>query len=470
MTKVSVFVGVLLMLLLIVPFSVLADTKDTNQKIQTYVEEAIEKYNIPGASLAITENGETVYQDNWGVLSDGTSVTAETPFLIGSLSKPITSLAAMMLVEDGKIKLDEPIQTYIPSFHYETDSQVPITVKHLLEQTSGISEFEGFQVTDVNKTRDWGISQAVTELSGVTLSSEPGENYEYNSANYLLIGAIVEEAADQPFSEFVQSNIFLPLGMDHSAAEYDRAVDTGYLPGFESWLGSPVKSKGLYDLAGAPYGYMSSSSNDLVEFLRFMMHGGELLTDKSLELIKTPPEEGRKYGLGWFFSETDHYLYHGGAVSDFRAEMFFMPERDYGAVLLTNKYNALEDEQVYHMMNGIRSIINGEEPEDLPPKNLTLQWTLLGVNIFIAALSVFYLLRLKRHKHSSHKVSFSIGILSILAAVGLIPLFVYSMGTPWEAVQIWTPDIAFLMQSLIVIFAATGVLSLFITFMKKKTA
>lgn len=118
------------------------------------MDESLDMYNIPGTSLVILENGETIYQNQWGVLSDGSNVTADTPFLIGSLSKPITSLSIMMLVEDGKIKLDEPIQSYIPSFTYQTDSSKQITVLHLLEQTSGISEIEGLKVTDKDRPKE----------------------------------------------------------------------------------------------------------------------------------------------------------------------------------------------------------------------------------------------------------------------------------------------------------------------------
>src|SRR5690606_23071020 len=142
-----------------------------NQNITEYMENALNMYDIPGASMAIVKNGEMIYDHQWGTLSDGSKVNAESPFLIGSLSKPITSLAIMMLVDDGKIKLDESIESYLPFFTYQTDSSKPITVRHLLEQTSGINEFESFKVTDNDRPEEGAIYQAVQELSGVTLSN-----------------------------------------------------------------------------------------------------------------------------------------------------------------------------------------------------------------------------------------------------------------------------------------------------------
>ncbi len=170
MKKAIFFLGSLLLLL--TPFAASAKTEDTKEKITKFMEKSLDMYNIPGTSLAILENGEMIYQNQWGILSDGSNVTADTPFLIGSLSKPITSLAIMMLVEDSKIKLDEPIQSYIPSFTYQTDSSKQITVLHLLEQTSGISELEGLKVTDKDWPKEGAINQAIKELSGVVLSHE----------------------------------------------------------------------------------------------------------------------------------------------------------------------------------------------------------------------------------------------------------------------------------------------------------
>ncbi len=466
MKKAIIFLGSLL--LLMAPFSTSAETEDIRQKITKFMEESLEMYNIPGASLAIIESGEKSYQNQWGTLGDGTVVTADTPFLIGSLSKPITALAIMILVEDGKVELDEPIKTYIPSFTYQTDSSKEITVLHLLEQISGISKFDGLKITDKDRPNDGAITQAVTELSGVTLSHEPGEVYEYNSANYLLLGAIVENVSNQTFSEFVNTNVFTPLGMDHSAANYESAVEKGYVPGFESWFGKPKESDGFYDNAGAPYGYIASSTNDLAKFLTFMLKGGDILSEHYLKLLKAPPKEGKTYGFGWHFSKTEHFPFHGGATPHFRSQMFFIPEQDVAAVLLTNKYHFTEDAQVTHIMNGIRSIMNGGDPDEVSVQSYSIQWSLFGVAFLLTILTGIHFFIIRRKKDLSKKTSFTVGIISLLLAVGLIPLFVFVMGAPWKSVILFAPDIAFLIYYLVVIFGLNGVTTLCTTFLKRK--
>ncbi|MFC0472620.1 serine hydrolase domain-containing protein [Halalkalibacter kiskunsagensis] len=448
---------VLLVIILFLPINAFANTDDTRQKIEKYIENSLDTYNIPGASLKIIKNGENFYQGNWGIMSNGASVTSDTPFLIGSLSKPITALAIMKLVEDGKIKLDEPIQTYIPSFNYQTESSKKITVLHLLEHTSGISRYDGFKVTDVERESMVAITQAVTELSGVELFHEPGEVYEYNSANYLLLGAIVEKVTNQTFSEYLNQSIFTPLSMNHSAADYKRIVDKGYVSGFESWFGKPIKSDGFYDNAGAPYGYIASSTNDLSKFLTFMLEGGDLLSEQYLELIKNPPEEGKTYGLGWRFSKKEHFPFHGGATSDFRAEMFFIPEQDVAAVLLTNKYHIMDDYQVYYMMEGIRSIMNGTEPGELSKPGNSLQWIILAVTILLAVLTVIHII-IRRKKIVSKKWSFTYGILIFIFAVGIIPILTYVMNSPWRTIRIFAPDVAMLVNILVVIVATNGII------------
>ncbi|WP_071392872.1 serine hydrolase domain-containing protein [Bacillus tuaregi] len=464
MKKLFVTIGVIL--LLFSPFSVSAEQDERIPLIKEYVEEALEIHQIPGASLAIVENGETIYQEQWGKISDGSAVKADTSMLIGSMSKPITALAVMLLVEDGKIKLDEPIQTYLPSFKYQADSSTPITVWHLVEQTSGIRQSDGLKVTDEERESKGAMIEAVGELSGVTLSREPGEHYEYNSANYLLLGAIIEKVSQQTFSAFVEQRIFTPLGMIHAAADYETSVENGFVPGFESWFGKPKSSDGFYDHAGAPYGYMTSSASDLAKLLTFMLEGGDLLSEASLDLIKALPGDGKTYGYGWHFSKEEHFPFHGGATPHFRGEMFFIPEKDYGAVLLTNKYHFTEDAQVSQVMKGIRSIMDGSAPTPLTVQSPAIQWSIVLVLVLLALLTLFQFFRLKRKKELNQKRWFITGSIVLLLSLGFIPVFSSIMRTPWKSVKLFAPDIALLIDCLIVILALNGAMTLVITWRK----
>lgn len=434
---------------------------DLEKSITEFMDQALNRYHIPGASLAVIQKGKVVYQHNWGVMSNGAPVTSDTPFLIGSVSKPLTALAIMMLVQDGQLKLDEPIDTYIPDFTYRTNSEKKITVRHLLEQTSGIGEFAGLAITDRPTRGENAIAQAVSRLSGVTLSHAPGEVYEYTSANYLLLGAVIESVTRQPYSDFMETRIFSPLGMDDAAADYDSAVDKGLVPGHQSWFGRPLKSGGLYDDSGAPYGYIAASANDLVRFVTFMMYGGELLSDQYRKLLASPPGDGNPYGFGWHFStwNNETYPFHAGATPDYRAEIFFMPEQDLGAVLLTNKFHELEAGSYLSLMNGIRSIMTGSTPT-LAELDHGAQWLLLGTDLLFAVLAVLGLIRLKRKTGINRIIWLTGAIIAIVLSMVLIPVFAYSIRIPWRSIGLFAPDIAWLMRSLAAIFAVFGIASL----------
>ncbi len=458
------------LMLIIIPVHSFADKGiNTANQIQTFMDKALEEYNIPGATLAVVHKGNTIFQNSWGTMSDGSPVSEDTTFPIGSISKPLTSLAIMGLVEEGNIKLDEPIDTYIPMFTYQTNSNKSITVRHLLEQTSGIGAYEGLKVTDQkNRDEKSGITQAVEELSGVELRQSPGEIYEYNSANYLLLGAIIESVSDQTFSSYMNDHIFSPLDMQNTTADYESAIDKGLVPGYQSWFGKPVRGDGLYDHSGAPYGYMTSTSSDLIKFIEFMFQGGELLSEKSLVQFQSPPESGQRYGLGWHFHRSgDKYPYHTGATTEYKSEIFFIPEEELGAVLLTNKYHELEAVAYLSMMEGIRSIMNGENPE-LTPLNVSTQWIALGIVLLLIVVMSISLIRLNRKKAVNKKVWKFFGILSILLAVVLIPIISFFMGISWRTFGLFAPDLQFLIQCLIGVLGVYGIFIFLIIIAKQK--
>ncbi|RYF96337.1 MAG: class A beta-lactamase-related serine hydrolase, partial [Chitinophagaceae bacterium] len=395
-----------------------ATALDPTSQLNTYIKTSLDTYQIPGASAVIQKDGKTLLQNSWGHSSDGSKLTTDTPFLIGSLSKPITASAILLLAQDKTIRLDEPIKTYLPNFRYSSKSNQQITVRHLLEQTSGISPSDGLNVTDRSYKQPGAISQAVTALNNVTLQSTPGTAYSYTSANYLLLGAIIESASNKSYSEFVTTRIFAPLAMDHTSATQQDSSDDGLVSGYSSWIGHPIKSSGFYDNSGAPYGYISSTASDIMKFLQFMQNGGVILSDQSMQLFKTITKE-KTYGIGWFYSPESKYFYHGGATPDFRAEMFYYPDRDFSGVILTNKYHSLEDQQVADIANGMRAIADNQTQDQLPAQSYIIQWSIISVIILLAVWSAYIIYGLfKSRKY--HKLRDKIvGVVLAVIAIGL---------------------------------------------------
>ncbi|WP_319005800.1 serine hydrolase domain-containing protein [Metabacillus niabensis] len=266
----KVLLSIMLFTLFVSPISTIAVSNNQAEFIKKFMDDAIDEYNIPGASLVVIKDGDLVFQENWGVQSDGSPVTNDTLFTLGSVSKPLTSLGIMILVQQNMIELDQTIDTYIPSFTYKQNGhENKITIRHLLSHTSGISAFDGLKIAELNLRGKDAISDAVQKLNNVELNHEPGEVHQYSPANYLLLGKIIENVSNQSFTEFMNDELFFKLGMNQTVSNYKSASELGYQPGFQSWFGKPIQSENMYDDSGAPYGYISSTPNDMAKYIQF---------------------------------------------------------------------------------------------------------------------------------------------------------------------------------------------------------
>lgn len=279
--------------------------QDIKSTLDSYVEKFLEEQQIPGASIAIVQKNGVFYSKSWGVTGESEEkVTSETPFAIGSISKSLTGLAIMSLIEEGTVHLDEPVQKYIPWFTLkDKKASSQITIKHLLTQTSGISTYSGLSISDKESKDLDAIKKNVESLSKVKLTSAPGEKHQYSNANFLILGALIEEVSKQPFSEYMEQKVFLPLGMRNAAAENNRAYEKGYLAGYQSWFGIPRKSSVTYDNGGAPYGYMTASASDMVQYIKLLSQhkSNSFLSKSTMKRYLSPyvqTGENRYYGLG----------------------------------------------------------------------------------------------------------------------------------------------------------------------------
>ena len=174
--------------------------------------------NIPGASLAIVEEDVIVYQRGFGhAHPGGATPTPQTPFFIGSLTKSITALAVMQLVEAGKVELDAPVQRYLPWFRVaDPQASAQITVRHLLKQTSGLPVLPGMiNLANFDGSTD-AAERQVRALSKLKITRPVGSKWEYSNLNYNVLGLIIEAASVEAYEDYIQTHVFTPLGMHHS--------------------------------------------------------------------------------------------------------------------------------------------------------------------------------------------------------------------------------------------------------------
>ena len=282
----------------------------------------------------------------------GEPPTPQTPFFIGSLTKSITALAVMQLVEAGKIELDAPVQRYLPWFRVaDPQASAQMTVRHLLNQTSGLSAVAGSIVLADFDDRPDATERQVRALSTLKLSRPVGSKCEYSNLNYNILGLIVEAASGESYAGYIQNHIFDPLEMRHSYTSKEEAKQNGLAMGHRHWFSLPFPAPDLPVPRGSlPSGQLISSAEDMAHYLIAHLNGGrygevQILSEAGIEELHRGAVEFQyggvsagRYGMGWFdidLGQTKTFS-HSGNVPDFSAFMALLPEQKRGVVLLLN--------------------------------------------------------------------------------------------------------------------------------------
>ena len=256
-------------------------------RIDAYLERSVETTRIPGAVALVADANGVLYAGAFGkrAVAADVDMTRDTIFRIASMTKPITSLAVMMLVEDGLVGLDDPIAEHVPelenprvfdSFDTEDGSYTtrpaarPITVRHLLTHTSGLGY--GFNSEILRELTDGGPG---TSVVGLPLLHDPGERWTYGESTRVL-GRLVERISGQPLDEFLRDRLFEPLGMEETyftvpAADTER-VATAHAPG-ENGLAEQTNPEQVSSPVRGDGG-LSSTADDYAKFMQLFLRDG----------------------------------------------------------------------------------------------------------------------------------------------------------------------------------------------------
>ncbi len=178
----------------------------------------------------------------------------------------------MQLVEAGKIKLDEPVQTYLPWFRVaDADASKTITVRQLLNMNSGIPQSIGQEQIANFDLSDSAIENNVRALANVDLIAAPGERYEYSNANYVTLGMIIQAVSGQSYEDYIAEHIFKPLDMQNSFTSKSEAQKNGLVVGYQNWFGIPIASPNLpFSRGSLPAGAQSNIKRFSIESPAFI--------------------------------------------------------------------------------------------------------------------------------------------------------------------------------------------------------
>ncbi|MBL8091778.1 MAG: beta-lactamase family protein [Anaerolineales bacterium] len=446
--------------LIFVPTSrqfVAAESYKELQEIDSYVLGQMKDLDIPGVAIGIVRGDQVVYTQGYGVADDaGRAMTSDTPFLIASLSKPITALGIMQLVEEGKINLDAPVQMYLPWFRV-ADEEVSskITIRHLLHQTSGFDERESYVRNLSTDSSVEALEMSIRALNTAELNFAPGEAFEYTNTNYDILGLLIQTLSGQSYEQYIEEKIFDPLDMDQSYTSLEGARGGNMTRGYYPFFGITTAYDHLmpYSRIVKPSAGLFSSAEDLTHFLIAQLNQGQyqgnaILSEERIATLHTPGiqfSENAGYAMGWsVFSFPDMAsvtpnnsipigLTHAGEWVGYTSLLVFIPELETGIVLLMNKHDPARMPEYFSIGWSLAMLAVGLEPlepqsADFIGKNIRV---LLAVVIVLLGIGAVWAVRKLRQLPSksgsdsrqNQKLAIQMTLLAIVdlaLAVGLL--------------------------------------------------
>src|SRR5437868_4693211 len=316
------------------------DNPGLKRQTDSIATQVLQSTGVPSATVAVVKNGALAYANAYGAvkLDPQAGATPDMRYAIGSISKQFTAVAALLLQQEGKLKLDDPVSKYIPGLTRGND----VTVRMLLSHTSGYQDFwpqdyvmPGMLVA----TTPQAIADAWAKKP---LDFEPGSRWQYSNTNYTLAGMVVEKAGGMPFFQYVRTRILQPVGLT-SAADFDvdprAATATGYIRyGLGPLRPAPDAGAGWMWAAGE----LAMTASDLAKWdiclIRHCLLSPQSYRELEREIVlNNGAGTGYALGLDVGMQGGRFMLEHSGEVSGFTAENIVYPEDSAAIVVLTNQ-------------------------------------------------------------------------------------------------------------------------------------
>ena len=284
----------------------------TDAELDTWLARQVDDTGIPGAAWAIVRDGRLAHVGTHGAAdATGRPVTADTPFVIGSLSKSLTALAIARLADAGRVDLDAPVVRILPAFRVaDPVATAAITPRQLLLQISGLPGDAAPLAAP-----PMSLAARIASFADVRPIAGPGQRYGYSNANYVVLGGIVEAVTGQPFARAMDDLVFRPLGMRHTTADRATAERLGLGDAHRLWFGLANATRPLDRPDLAPAGFIAATAGDLARPLEVLAHDG-LAADGARFLspgmvaqvisgVAPAGLDDARYAFGWLASTRD---------------------------------------------------------------------------------------------------------------------------------------------------------------------
>jgi CubicO group peptidase (beta-lactamase class C family) len=299
--------------------------------------EQIIQTNVPKqfmGTVLVAQDGKVLLDKGYGFANLEWEIpnTPTTKFRLGSLTKQFTAASILLLEERGKLKIEDPVKKYMPDAPAAWDK---ITIFHVLTHTSGIPSFTSFPDYQSTEAIPTTPEKLVARFRDKPLEFEPGTKWNYSNSGYVLLGYLLEKISGQKYSEFVQQNIFTPLGMKDSGYDSNSAVIAHRAAGYSRSPNGAVNA-GYIDMtipfsAGALY----STTEDLLRWEQGLF-GGKVLTATSLGKMTTPYKQDYAFGLAVSTNNGHKMIAHDGGIEGFNTSLAYYPDDKLVVAVLAN--------------------------------------------------------------------------------------------------------------------------------------
>ncbi len=324
----------------------------TPERVDEVVTKLMKEKNIPGLSIAVSMPGKTI-ERNYGIANKEHNIplVKDSVFEIGSVSKTFTAIGILMLQEQKKLSVTDRLTKYFPQYPQWHD----ITLKHLLQHTSGITEMTETEPFKNNQQKDWTPREVIARMAAEPLDFEPGQNAVYSNVGCVILGLVIEKVTGISYGDFLNERILKPLGMSHTMLGSTSAIIPGRASGYvytDKLMNAPFASLVL------PYasGGMTSTASDLIKLTK-VFTAKALLSKRSLndmfapvrlnkgtEFVSTGPGLHMTFGYGLDSIVVGKRVIPAktGGISGFNSFFAWFPESGTMVALTANLDNSLE--------------------------------------------------------------------------------------------------------------------------------
>jgi D-alanyl-D-alanine carboxypeptidase len=308
--------------------------------VDDYIQKQVQQRRIPGVAVAVIKDGQVVLAKGYGLANVelAVPVTENTVYQLASVTKQFTATGIMMLIEEGKLSLDDKLSKFFDKLPAAWNN---VTVRHLLNHTSGIKSHTSLPGFEKNLRKDFNKGEVIELAAAAPVEFAPGERYSYNNTGYHLLGVIIEKVSGKEYGAFLHERIFQPLGMTSTRLNDLREIIKHRATGYE-WRDGKLRN-GEYVSPTLPFsaGALVSTVVDLAKW-DAALYTEKLLKRASLEQMWTPTKlndgKTQDYGYGWYIANyrTRKLIRHGGGIPGFSTDISRFVDDKLTVIVLSN--------------------------------------------------------------------------------------------------------------------------------------